>query len=437
MLVFFSYKHTGRTSALPVCFRRIGSIDQIDKSGGEYRNKSEDQETAEEQEIERDGLLDEILGFTLCHATGHKHQSTHRRRKSPDCIGEDENHSKMDRIDAIGCGGGGEQGDQNDHAGIALHKHSNKNKENVHGNQKDPFVVNDRDEPLSELLGNTLLGQYPREGGGCGHDQHDGRSCGQSLLQTLSEFLASQLSIPKAQQGGIDDCHRAGLCGGEDAHTDAADDNDGQTEGKNGRTEGFPKHGPCHFALSQRRVIPLVRDAGDHEHHGGAQQDTRPKSGDEQLADGYICDTAVQDQADPRRDQGGDHAGGCGDHGRERFANAMALHLRNEHFGLHGGVGQRGTGQAAHQSGQQDVDLRETAEHTAGDHRAEIHDPLGDAGVVHQNAGADKEGDREKRDAFGAGDGLLGEYGRVDIRIQNKINRRRAQDRGKDRDLKE
>ena len=138
MLVFFSYKHTGRTSALPVCFRRIGSIDQIDKSGGEYRNKSEDQETAEEQEIERDGLLDEILGFTLCHATGHKHQSTHRRRKSPDCIGEDENHSKMDRIDAIGCGGGGEQGDQNDHAGIALHKHSNKNKENVHGNQKDP-----------------------------------------------------------------------------------------------------------------------------------------------------------------------------------------------------------------------------------------------------------------------------------------------------------
>ena len=185
---------------------------------------------------------------------------------------------------------GGEQGDQNDHAGIALHKHSNKNKENVHGNQKDPFVVNDRDEPLSELLGNTLLGQYPREGGGCGHDQHDGRSCGQSLLQTLSEFLASQLSIPKAQQGGIDDCHRAGLCGGEDAHTDAADDNDGQTEGKNGRTEGFPKHGPCHFALSQRRVIPLVRDAGDHEHHGGAQQDTRPKSGDEQLADGYICD---------------------------------------------------------------------------------------------------------------------------------------------------
>ena len=104
-----------------------------------------------------------------------------------------------------------------------------------------------------------------------------------------------------------------------------------------------------------------------------------------------VGDAAVQDHRDSRGDQRGDHGGGGGDDGGKLLGEAFLFHLRHQHLGFHCGVRQVGAGQTAHQRGQQDVHLGQTAGQAAGDRGAEVHDPVGDAGVVHEHAGTYEE----------------------------------------------
>ena len=110
--------------------------------------------------------------------------------------------------------------------------------------------------------------------------------------------------------------------------------------------------------LALRQVAALSRRDRDGDRQRRPQHERRDDAGGEQAADRDLADRAVQDEADPRRNDRRhqravrQHAGGIAP--RE----AALEHLQAEHARLHRRIGDGGARDAAHQRGQRDRPLR-------------------------------------------------------------------------------
>ena len=167
---------------------------------------------------------------------------------------------------------------------------------------------------------------------------------------------------------------------------------------------------------------------GDHEHNGHQQAGQIARG--EQLADGGARDQTVDDQVDAGRDDRRDAARGRGDRGGEALAVAALFHLGHEHLALHGGVRVGRAGAAAHEHGEKDVDLRETALHVAGQRVGKGHELFAHAGIVHQRTRHDEKRDGEEGERLRGRDELLHQQIRMRGRIDEGEERQRRRHEG-------
>ena len=203
-----------------------------------------------------------------------------------------------------------------------------------------------------------------------------------------------------ADEQRVKDAQRAALGGGDDADADRHDDDQRQHERParvlDQQQELFPLRGPC---AGGDVAAPL----GDHmyeHHHPYGHDDPRDPSGQEHPSHRHVRDKGEEDEPDAGRDDRGDHRRGRGHRRAEILVITALQHLRDKDFALGRRVGRRRTGDPSHQRGEQNVDLPERARQVADDPLAEVHQPLGHAGVVEHRARRDEKGHRPKRAGF-------------------------------------
>ena len=76
--------------------------------------------------------------------------------------------------------------------------------------------------------------------------------------------------------------------------------------------------------------------------------------------------------------------------------------------------------------------MTDAAYHVADEGFAEIDDASGDACVIHENAGADEEGNGQQRDGLRSGDKALYHEGRIELRVTDKVGGRGSKNGDKD-----
>ena len=216
------------------------------------------------------------------------------------------------------------------------------------------------------------------------------------LLQV--QLLINQTTDDEAVEHG----NGTALRGSEQAEAHTKDNAEGEEqtpEGNERLTQHFLDRGEL---IPGGGVIPLFGDDGHHDHHRDGHQNAGNVAGGKHTAQRGLSNQAENNQVDPGRNDGRGSRGRGGDSGGEGLGIAAALHLRNQHLGLHGAVGIGRAGATAHQHTQQHVDLGQTALHMTGDTFTEIHHFLTDTAKVHDGAGHD-----EKRNSQ-HGEGLSG-----------------------------
>ena len=75
-----------------------------------------------------------------------------------------------------------------------------------------------------------------------------------------------------------------------------------------------------------------------------------------------------------------------------------------------------------HESGEQDVDLRQSSGHPGCQHFTAVHNALGDARIIHKYTSTYKKGDCQERESLCAAYGLLGKYGEIHSGRSDKVN---------------
>ena len=227
-----------------------------------------------------------------------------------------------------------------------------------------------------------------------------------------------------ADDKAVDNRNSTALGGSEhtEAHTD--DDTEREEQTPEGDERLLEYLGDLRELVSGGGVIALLCDNRNDDHHGQGHQDARDIACGKDLAQRNLREQAVDDEVDSGRNDGGRSRRGGGDGRGERLGVTTSLHLGNQHLGLHCAVGVCGTGAAAHQHGQQHVDLCKAAAHMTGNTLTEVHD-----GARH-----DEEGYRQQREGLSRVHDLLENKPRLGGGINNKeIEERCAEQRVNDR----
>ena len=199
-----------------------------------------------------------------------------------------------------------------------------------------------------------------------------GRSSGVVIIRAAPPSRKSAVD-KAADDEAVDNSNRAALGGSEhtEAHTD--DDTEREEQTPEGDERLLEYLGELRELVSGGGVIALLCDDRNDDHHGQGHQDAGDIACGKDLAQRNLREKAVDDEVDSGRNDGGRSRRGGGDGRGERLGVTTSLHLRNEHLGLHCAVGVCGTGAAAHQHGQQHVDLCKAAAHMTGNTLTEVH----------------------------------------------------------------
>ena len=344
----------------------------------------------------------------------------------------------MDQVDAQGLSGGHQQGGHQNHGGAAVEEEADDQQKDVAHQQEQPGLGDVGGDELGDHLGQPLPGQVQGESLGGRQNEHDAGGGVQGFLDDGGHVRPLELLVDElAHQDGVDDAHGAGLGGGEPAQAQAHDQAEGDEQGPDAVFQRPDDLGLVGLVGAGGLIVPLLGDEGRQDHQRDHHEDARQIARVEHFGHGHVGAGGVQNQDDARGDDGGDAGRRRGDDAGPGLAVAQLGHLGHQHLGLHGGVGQVGAGEAAHQGGEQDVHLGQAAGPPAGDQGAEVHDSSGDAGVVHQHAGGGEEGDGQKRRALQAGADPLGVNLDRSAGLEGEIEGAGAENRDKDRDLQE
>ncbi len=249
----------------------------------------------------------------------------------------------------------------------------------------------DQDHHLGKGLGYPFAGQYPSKARCRTYDEHDARSSDNCILHRTDKPLQGHFAIRNTQHQRIDDGYSPGFGGSEYTKADSTDDDHWQTKRKEGLLEGFEQLPLGKRLRPDGDIGTFLGDHAYQNHHGQAQQQPGADTGDKEFPNRDVCNGTVEDHGDSRRYEGGDHRGDCDNNGRKLLGIPLALHLGTEHLRFHGRIGQGGTGQAAHQSRQQDIDLGQASGHPACEDCTEMHDPICHTAAVHEHTSGNKK----------------------------------------------
>ena len=130
--------------------------------------------------------------------------------------------------------------------------------------------------------------------------------------------------------------------------------------------------------------------------HGHHHQDTRDHAADEKVADGEVHHEAVDDEDDARRNDDADGAARGGGGRGEGLVIAGLGHLRVHDRADGRGGGGVGAGDGGEEAAGAQGRHAHAAAHPAQNRVGEVHQPLGDAGLVDEVAGQDEERQRQQ-----------------------------------------
>lgn len=264
------------------------------------------------------------------------------------------------------------------------------------------------------------------------HDKHNAGGAGDGIEKDGDKvLLEAELSIDEpADEEAVKNRDGAAFRGSEqaEAHTeDDAEREEQAPEGDKRLLQDFLDRGELIAGLG---VVALLGDDSHGDHHGKRHEDTGNITGGESTAKGRLRDKAEDDKVDSGRNNGGSGRRGRGDGGGESLGIAALFHLGDEHFGLHGAVGVSGARAAAHQHGQQHVDLSKAAAHMARDAFTEVHHLVADTAEVHDRAGHDEERDSKHGEGLSCVHDLLEKEPALGVGVKNEeVEKRGAEQR--------
>ena len=147
-------------------------------------------------------------------------------------------------------------------------------------------------------------------------------------------------------------------------------------------------------------VAALLGGPGNIDHHQSHAQQAGSITGSQHLTDGSVGHHGVDDQAHSGRNDGGQQGGSDGNGAGVFTAVAAANHFGNQDLAVDSSVSGSGAGAAALQDGKDNVNMSQTAGQMAAHGIGKVHKSSGQTGVVHNNTGGNKQGDRQQRIGF-------------------------------------
>ena len=347
-------------------------------------------------------FLDEGLDLHPHDRAGREHHRADGRRDAADRQVDDDDQAEVERVDAELGDGRHQDRREQDERRRAFDQHADDDQADVDQQQQQPRLLRQADQELRAARRDALPRHVEAEGARGADDDHHRRRRQHGLDDDRRQRAPAQLAVPeRADQQRVHDRHRAGFGRREDPVADADEDEGDDRERTEPVDDGAAELARADAALARRPVAAALGDEVHRDHQRGREQEAGHDAADEEPADRDVGEVAVDDEADAGRDDRRDHGGAGGDRRREAGRVAALDHLRAEHLGLHRGVGVRRGGEAAHQRRQQHVGLAEAADPVADQRVGEVEQAPGDAGVVHDRAGADEERHREQRERVG------------------------------------
>lgn len=351
------------------------AVDKIRNDRYQNRAEGQQQQHCQQAEYKRPYFLQEFADGALGDAAGSEHHGAERRSNTADHDVDYHDKTEVDGIDAELLRNGQEQRGRDHQGSAALEEHTEDEKHDVAEHQEHVLVAGKCKNALRDELRDVDPAQILAENAGADHDEDNAGGTGDGIEQNGDEVLLEVKSAvdETADDEAVDNRNSAALGGSEhtEAHTD--DDTEGEEQTPEGDERLLEYLGDLRELVSGGGVIALLCDDRNDDHHGQGHQDAGDIACGKDLAQRNLREQAVDDEVDSGRNDGGRSRRGGGDGRGERLGITTSLHLRNEHLGLHCAVGVCGTGAAAHQHGQQHVDLCKAAAHMTGNAFTEVH----------------------------------------------------------------
>ena len=303
----------------------------------------------------------------------------------------------MYEVDAQSPGDREQDGDDDVHRAVGVDEAAGYEQDDIDNEQEQELAV-----AADAYEGRARVGGDAGEGQGVGEEargadyEHDDCGLADGVLEEGPEVAGLELLRGEADDYAVYRGDGRGLGRGEEAAVDAAEDDDGHQQARNGAHEGVPALTAAGLGQGDE-LAPAVG-----EHHGEDEEAAHEYAGDdaggEELADALAGDGAVDDEGDARRDDYAYRAGGGDQGGGVVLTISNVGHCGDEYHAESGDGGRAGAGDGGEEAGDYNGDQRHAAAAVADEGAGEVDELGGYAGLVHDVAAEDEEGDGQQHE---------------------------------------
>ena len=397
--------------------RSLHQARQLRQGHGHCRDVSDQQQAADDGDIVHEHVRQDLFQAGTAHLDADEQRVADRGRDVADAEVVHEDHTKVDGAHAKALADGQEQrGEDQDRRGN-IHKGAGHQQDDVHDQEDDVLVVGQAQQQSRHGIGDLQERHDPAQN--VGHANEEDNHAGHlgRIHNDLPQTLEVDGAVAECQDESVDHGDGRTLGGGEDAAHDATDDHDDQGEGGQSAQGADAEVLPIELAGGPLIAQLLGQDDADHG-AGQSPDDAGDITGHEQGSHGGAAGSQrVSDQGVGGRDQqagaGGGRIGSSGD------SRVIALLLGT--VADHGANGSSRSGSRAGDGAEQgvgaDVGHQQCAGHLAQNGHDEIHQTLGDAALIHDVAGQNKERDGGQAELAHAHKGALGsgQHGHIQV----------------------
>ena len=333
----------------------------------------------------------------------------------------------MDSAHAKALADGQKQRSEDEDGRGHIHEGAGHQQDHVHDEQDDVLIAGQAQQGCCHSIRDLQKGHDPAQNVGNTHKEHHHAGHLGRVHDDLPQALQVDGAVAESKDQRIDNGNGRAFGGREHTADDAADDHDDQGQRRQSAqgadAEIFP------VKLAGCALVPQL-DRQQHAHHAAAQcpDDAGDVTRHEQRSHrGAAGCQRVGDQGVGRRDQqagaGGSGVGGSGHGGVVALlVGTVADHGAN-------GSSRSGcrAGDGTEQSVGADIGHQQCTGQLAQNGHDEIHQTLGDAALIHDVAGQNKERDGGQAELAHAHKGALGsgQHGHVQINGRKDSSQRR------------
>ena len=385
--------------------------------GRHCRDKGDQQQAADDGHIVHKHVRHDLGKRGAAHLDAHEQGVAHRRGDVADAQVIHEDQTELDGAHAKALADGQKQRGEDEDGRGHIHKGAGHQQDHVHDEQDHILVAGQAQQGSRHSIRDLQEGHDPAQNVGNAYKEHHHAGHLGRVHEDLPQALQVDGAVAESKDQRIDNGNGRAFGGREHTADDAADDHDDQGQGRQSAQGADAKIFPVKLAGG---AFIAQLDRQQHAHHAAAQRpdDAGNVTGHEQRSHrGAAGCQRVGNQGVGRRDQqtgaGGSGIGGSG-HG-----GVVALLLGT--VADHGANGSSRSGSRAGDGAEQgvgaDVGHQQCAGHLAQNGHDEIHQTLGDAALIHDVAGQNKERDGGQAELAHAHKGALGsgQHGHIQV----------------------